>query len=82
MPAAATQACKGKRYNRAVKHLLLDLDDTLLDYSGGVDECWSASCATGCDDGTIEASALVRARCSACYRAGYRAAPATNAETM
>ena len=60
MPAAATQACKGKRYNRAVKHLLLDLDDTLLDYSGGVDECWSASCATGCDDGTIEASALVR----------------------
>jgi FMN phosphatase YigB (HAD superfamily) len=28
-----------------VKALLLDLDDTLLDYSGGVDECWSQACA-------------------------------------
>jgi len=28
-----------------VKALLLDLDDTLLDYSGGVDECWSHACA-------------------------------------
>lgn len=33
-----------------MKSLLLDLDDTLLDYSGGVDECWSAACATGCRD--------------------------------
>jgi putative hydrolase of the HAD superfamily len=24
---------------------LLDLDDTLLDYSGGVEECWQAACA-------------------------------------
>jgi putative hydrolase of the HAD superfamily len=28
-----------------VRALLLDLDDTLLDYSGGVDECWQAACA-------------------------------------
>jgi putative hydrolase of the HAD superfamily len=27
-----------------VQALLIDLDDTLLDYSGGVDECWSAAC--------------------------------------
>jgi putative hydrolase of the HAD superfamily len=29
-----------------VRALLLDLDDTLLDYSGGVDGCWEAACAT------------------------------------
>jgi putative hydrolase of the HAD superfamily len=29
-----------------VKALLLDLDDTLLDYSGGVDDCWAAACAS------------------------------------
>jgi putative hydrolase of the HAD superfamily len=28
-----------------VKALLLDLDDTLLDYSGGVEQCWQAACA-------------------------------------
>ena len=44
-----------------MKYLLLDLDDTLLDYSGGVDECWSASCAVGCGDGAIDAAALIRA---------------------
>jgi putative hydrolase of the HAD superfamily len=27
-----------------MKALLLDLDDTLLDYSGGVDECWAGAC--------------------------------------
>jgi len=27
-----------------VKALLVDLDDTLLDYSGGVDECWAGAC--------------------------------------
>jgi putative hydrolase of the HAD superfamily len=26
--------------------VLLDLDDTLLDYSSGVDACWEAACAT------------------------------------
>jgi putative hydrolase of the HAD superfamily len=34
-----------------VTHLLLDLDDTLLDYSGGVDDCWAAACAFGCEGG-------------------------------
>ena len=29
-----------------MRALLLDLDDTLLDYSGGVDGCWEAACAT------------------------------------
>ncbi|HET7342403.1 MAG TPA: HAD-IA family hydrolase [Methylomirabilota bacterium] len=29
-----------------MRALLLDLDDTLLDYSGGVEECWSAACAS------------------------------------
>jgi putative hydrolase of the HAD superfamily len=28
-----------------VKALLIDLDDTLLDYSGGVDECWLGACS-------------------------------------
>ena len=41
-----------------MKHLLLDLDDTLLDYSGGVDACWDASCAAGCGDGTLDGAAL------------------------
>jgi putative hydrolase of the HAD superfamily len=35
-----------------VKALLLDLDDTLLDYSGGVDACWQAACATGAPEVT------------------------------
>ncbi|MBI2492029.1 MAG: hypothetical protein HYV94_08035, partial [Candidatus Rokubacteria bacterium] len=33
------------RYNRSVKALLVDLDDTLLDYSGGVDRHWEAAVA-------------------------------------
>jgi putative hydrolase of the HAD superfamily len=28
-----------------VRALLVDLDDTLLDYSGGVEACWEAACA-------------------------------------
>jgi len=44
-----------------VKSLLLDLDDTLLDYSGGVDECWSASCTAGCADGVLDAATLIGA---------------------
>jgi putative hydrolase of the HAD superfamily len=43
-----------------VKSLLLDLDDTLLDYSGGVDECWSASCTVGCADSALDAATLIR----------------------
>ena len=33
-----------------MKALLVDLDDTLLDYSGGVDACWEAACASGAPD--------------------------------
>jgi putative hydrolase of the HAD superfamily len=33
-----------------VKALLVDLDDTLLDYSGGVDACWEAACASAAPD--------------------------------
>ena len=29
-----------------MKALLLDLDDTLLDYSGGAEQCWAAACAS------------------------------------
>jgi putative hydrolase of the HAD superfamily len=29
-----------------MKTLLVDLDDTLLDYSGGVDDCWTEACRT------------------------------------
>jgi len=29
-----------------VKALLLDLDDTLLDYSGGAERCWTEACAS------------------------------------
>ena len=42
-------------------HLLLDLDDTLLDYSGGVEDCWAASCAFGCADGIVDAATLNQA---------------------
>ena len=44
-----------------MKWLLLDLDDTLLDYSGGVDECWSAACAVGCADDAAHVDILVPA---------------------
>jgi putative hydrolase of the HAD superfamily len=30
-----------------VKAVLLDLDDTLLDYSGGAEQCWAQACAAG-----------------------------------
>jgi putative hydrolase of the HAD superfamily len=44
-----------------VKALLLDLDDTLLDYSGGVDESWSEACAACCTDGHVDPVRLVEA---------------------
>jgi putative hydrolase of the HAD superfamily len=44
-----------------VTSLLLDLDDTLLDYSGGVDHCWASACEAGCASGTPAADALARA---------------------
>ena len=39
--------------------LLLDLDDTLLDYSGGVDGCWAGACADAAAD--VAQAALVAA---------------------
>jgi putative hydrolase of the HAD superfamily len=41
-----------------VKALLVDLDDTLLDYSGGVDACWEAACAAAAN---VERAALLAA---------------------
>ena len=42
-----------------MKALLLDLDDTLLDYSGGAERCWSEACAAVA--GTLEQARLVEA---------------------
>ncbi len=39
--------------------LLLDLDDTLLDYSGGVDGCWAGACTDAAAD--VAQAALVAA---------------------
>jgi putative hydrolase of the HAD superfamily len=44
-----------------VKALLLDLDDTLLDYSGGVDDCWTAACTLGATGGGIDAPTVIAA---------------------
>jgi putative hydrolase of the HAD superfamily len=44
-----------------MKALLVDLDDTLLDYSGGVDECWSAACETVAGPAGIDTALLVEA---------------------
>jgi putative hydrolase of the HAD superfamily len=41
-----------------VKALLVDLDDTLLDYSGGVDECWEAACVSAAP-ASVDHAALV-----------------------
>jgi putative hydrolase of the HAD superfamily len=43
-----------------VKALLVDLDDTLLDYSGGVEECWEAACVS-CVPAAVDQAALLRA---------------------
>jgi putative hydrolase of the HAD superfamily len=42
-----------------VRALLLDLDDTLLDYSGGVEHCWTGACADAA--GAVAQDALVAA---------------------
>jgi len=42
-----------------VRAVLLDLDDTLLDYSSGVDACWEAACATAA--GEVAQAPLVAA---------------------
>lgn len=42
-----------------MKALLVDLDDTLLDYSGGVDACWEAACEAAAPN--VERAALLAA---------------------
>ena len=42
-----------------MKTLLVDLDDTLLDYSGGADECWTAACHTVATPAGIDSARLV-----------------------
>lgn len=44
-----------------MKALLVDLDDTLLDYSGGVDECWQHACEALAGPAGIDPVALVAA---------------------
>jgi putative hydrolase of the HAD superfamily len=44
-----------------VKALLVDLDDTLLDYSGGVDECWHHACVAMAGPAGIDPARLVAA---------------------
>jgi putative hydrolase of the HAD superfamily len=44
-----------------VKALLIDLDDTLLDYTGGVEHSWSEACATVAAPEGIDHTALVPA---------------------
>ena len=41
--------------------LLLDLDDTLLDYSGGVDDSWRQACATCCGPIGLDVEILMKA---------------------
>jgi putative hydrolase of the HAD superfamily len=44
-----------------VKALLIDLDDTLLDYTGGVDECWHHACEAHAGPVGIDPAGLVKA---------------------
>ncbi len=44
-----------------IKALLFDLDDTLLDYSGGVELSWTEACGTCCVPGGVDAVTLVAA---------------------
>ena len=43
-----------------MKALLLDLDDTLLDYSGGVDRSWHDACATCCPPAGVDIERLLK----------------------
>ena len=60
-PRGASSAAwrREPRYNGAVHALLVDLDDTLLDYSGGVDEHWTAAVHACCpEDGAVDPQRL------------------------
>jgi putative hydrolase of the HAD superfamily len=66
-------ARSARRYNEVVhvipdrveaqplQTLLLDLDDTLLDYSGGADACWTAACHAGGASAGLAGDSLVQA---------------------
>ena len=41
--------------------VLLDLDDTLLDYSTGADRCWAEACAAHAPAGGVDVTALLAA---------------------
>ena len=41
--------------------MLFDLDDTLLDYSGGVERCWAAACAAAGEGAGLDAGGLTAA---------------------
>ena len=45
----------------SVKTVLIDLDDTLIDYSGGVDASWESTCVTVAAPAGVDPRALVRA---------------------
>jgi putative hydrolase of the HAD superfamily len=42
-----------------VKAILLDLDDTLLDYSGDVEDSWAQACDAGCAGSDVDVARLV-----------------------
>jgi putative hydrolase of the HAD superfamily len=44
-----------------MKALLIDLDDTLLDYTGGVDDSWSQACVAQAAPAGVDPAALVPA---------------------
>jgi putative hydrolase of the HAD superfamily len=44
-----------------MKAVLLDLDDTLLDYSSGVEDCWTATCVACCPETGVDAAGLIAA---------------------
>jgi putative hydrolase of the HAD superfamily len=45
----------------SVKAILLDLDDTLLDYTGGVDESWAEACRTCSIPRNVDTARLLEA---------------------
>jgi putative hydrolase of the HAD superfamily len=48
-------------YTGGVNVVLFDLDDTLLDYSGKVDESWARAVHACCADGPVDPHALIAA---------------------
>ena len=52
---------RAARYTRVVRALLVDLDDTLLDYTGDVELSWTQACASCALDGTVSPDRLIAA---------------------